>query len=137
MFIFNKGQPVALLLAEYGGAEGPKGLRPDDPRLVPLQSLVQQRGGKLDEFDHQHLLAQFSSADKAVEAARDLHLALISTDPPTSPVHMTLHAGTESAGKNTAKAALIAVLRNMAGLADPLALLVSEEARRQLPPALQ
>lgn len=137
MFIFNKGKPVALLLAEYGGAEGPGGLGPDDPRLVPLQSLLKERGAQLEEFDHSHLLASFDSADKAAEAARQLHLALISTEPPTSPVHMSLHAGNETPGKVAAKGPLASVVRSMAGLADQTALLLSDEAWKTLAPGLQ
>jgi hypothetical protein len=81
MFIFNKAKTVAVLLAEFGGAEGPGGLGPEDPRLVPLQTLLKNRGAQLEEFDNRHVLAAFESTDTAVEAARELHLALISTEP--------------------------------------------------------
>ena len=137
MFIFNKGKSVVLLLAEYGGAEGPRGLVPDDPRLVPLSTLVQHRGARLEEFDNRRLLAVFESADNAAEAARELHLALISTDPPTSPVHISLHAGHETPGKSAAKGPLAEVVRSLAGLADPEALLLSHDAWGMLNPAMQ
>jgi|SRR6185312_1725701 len=137
MFIFNKAKTVAVLLAEFGGAEGPGGLGPEDPRLVPLQTLLKNRGAQLEEFDNRHVLAAFESTDNAVEAARELHLALISTEPPTSPVHMALHAGSEGPGKTSAKGALGLVVHNVAALADQMALVLSEPAWKALTPALQ
>lgn len=138
MFIFNKENPVAVLLAEYGGTEGPHGLGPDDPRLSPLRNLIERRGARLDEFDHRHLLAVFEQTDQAAEAARELRLALISTDPPTQPVFMALHAGKkETPGKPPAKGGLAEVVRSLVGLADELALLMSDTARNALSEPVQ
>ena len=102
-----------------------------------MSNLLQQRGGRLEEFDHRHFLAVFDGADKGAEAARELHLALISTDPPTAPIQMSLHAGNETPGKNAAKGPLASVVRSMAGLADHETLLLSDDAWRGLAPALQ
>ncbi len=133
MFIFNKENPVTVLLAEYGGTEGPHGLGPEDPRLVPLRTLLEKRAARLDEFDHRHLLAVFDQADPALEAARELHLALISTDPPTQPVFMALHSGKkETPGKAPAKGSLAETARNLIGLADEQGLLMSDATWKAL-----
>lgn len=138
MFIFNKESPVAVLYAEYGGNEGPHGLHEGDPRLEPLRSLVSGGAGRLDEFDHRHLLAVFEQADQAAEIARQLQIALLSTDPPTQPVFMALHAGKkEIPGKPPAKGGLGEVVKSIVGLADEQALLMSDAAWKALSEPVQ
>lgn len=138
MFIFNKENPTAVLFAEYGGNEGPHGIKEGDPRVETLRTLIDSRATRVEEFDHRHLIAFFDQTDRAMETARELHLALISTDPPTQPVFMALHAGKkEIPGKPPAKGGLAEVVRSVVGLADEQALLMSDAAWKALSEPVQ
>jgi len=103
-----------------------------------VDAIIDGRATRVEEFDHRHLIAFFDQTDRALETARELHLALISTDPPTQPVFMALHAGKkEIPGKPPAKGGLAEVVRSVVGLADEQALLMSDAAWKALSEPVQ